>query len=1555
LARLGRIGSDWSSGGRRSRRYIPTVEVLDDRTMPSIVPIGLDFALNNQIFSDQFTSATLRPSVAQASNGNLLAVWTSDTQDGDDLGVYGRLFNSAGVALGNEFRITNSTADDQFDPAVAADSQGRFVVTWSIDTSGNRDIYARRFDASGIALGSEFKANSTAGDDENQSAVAFDDAGNFIVAWTRKNSGDTDIFARRFNASGAPLGADFRVNTLATRDNETPSIAFNSQSQTFLIAWAADQGGGWDILGQRLDALGAKVGGQFLVNQTTGQDQTNPTVLADAGAFSVAWTGQSSNRNVFNRWFDASSGAALGNEAVLNATTAGDQRDVSIVVVGGGEYLAVWSSNQTGSFDIYGQKIDAASQRLGGEFLINTATLGSQIQPFVGGGNGAALVIWSGNQNLTWDVFSRAFRQGDIVVSAAPLSTSEAGGSATFTVVLANQPTADVTIGIRSSNLFEGIVSVPALTFTTADWNIPQTVTVIGINDFAVDGDIGFAILTDPAISADPAYNLQDAADVTVLNRDNDAAGFIVTPITGPTSEAGGQATFTVALASQPTADVNFLVVSSNAAEGQTDVTSLTFTSANWNTFQTVTVTGLDDLADDGDVFYNIVLWPAVSTDAVYNAFKPNNVTVVNLDNDTAGIRISPISGATTEAGGSATFTVVLDSRPIADVTVALASSDPSEGTIAIGSLTFTTANWNVAQTVTVQGVDDGASDGDRAYFIVTGPAVSADPFYNGLNPADVAVTNLDDEPVSGVVLGTVSGPTTEAGGTATFTIALSRAPILGTVQIAVVSGDTSEGTVATPVLTFGGGNWSVPQTVTIVGVDDAIADGDRAFSADLSVAFALDPFFLLLTPIPSVPVINQDDDVAGILVSPVSGPVSETGTTATFSVVLASRPLANVVVPVRSGDLSEGTVSTGALTFTPGNWNVAQTVTVQGVDDLIVDGDVGFAVILDPAVTADSTYQGINSQSIAVINRDDDVAGILVSALSGPTTEAGGAAFFTISLASQPTAAVTIGLTIDRPSEGVLFVGSVTFTPLNWNTPQAVFVQGQDDFVADGDQRFNVITALATSADLAYQGRSAANVVGFNLDDDVAGFVIGPISGSTTEAGGTASFTVVLTSQPTGVVLIPVTSSNPAEGAVSAAPLIFDAANWNIPQTVVVSGVDDSIVDGAQTYLVNLGPATSTDVSFQGQSAGSVVVVNQDDDVPGILITAVSGPTTEAGGFATFKIVLQSQPIDDVTITMRSSDTAEGALLVGQVTFTALDWNVAQTVIIQGVDDPRIDGDQAYAIQFSVASTDPQYAASALTPVSVVNQDDDLPRGPAPTGNTPPITPVVPPIVVVIVAPPPSNTKPDGTPAITPAQDTPAVNPDDDVVGKPVNNDAVDKDLPKFVAISTVGIAPPTIAAAAPPPAIALAAPPAAPEPAQAPPAAQAAPANAPAPAPAVVAPIPAPVLPLAASLAELRAQIQAQIQAQTSHFNSVADTAARHASTEKRIVNAALTISAAVTAGYALLASQLLSWAIAFLTAQPLWRRFDPLEILFAWDEEKRRRRKNDKERLTSLVKRE
>jgi hypothetical protein len=223
--------------------------------------------------------------------------------------------------------------------------------------------------------------------------------------------------------------------------------------------------------------------------------------------------------------------------------------------------------------------------------------------------------------------------EGINVTSLSGTNTTEAGGMVTFDVTLNSQPFADVTVFIVSGNVAEGTVSVSSLTFTAANWSVAQQVSVIGENEFIDDGDQAYVIELQPALSADRNYDALDAGDVALTNQDNDTAGITMAPTTGlVTDESGASDTFSVVLTSQPLANVVIDLSSSNTDEGTLSASSLTFTSGNWNIPQLVTVTGVNDAPNDGDIAYQAIAAPAASADSNYNGLAAGAVDVTNLD-----------------------------------------------------------------------------------------------------------------------------------------------------------------------------------------------------------------------------------------------------------------------------------------------------------------------------------------------------------------------------------------------------------------------------------------------------------------------------------------------------------------------------------------------------------------------------------------------------------------------------------------------------------------------------------------------------------------------------------------------------------------------------------------------------------------------------------------------------------------------------------------------------------------------------------------------------------
>src|SRR5438034_1329904 len=170
-------------------------------------PVGPEFRVNTYIPGNEFGS-----SIAADALGNFVVVWQSSNQDGSLTGVFGQRYASSGAPLGPEFRVNTYTTSNQFGPAVASDASGNFVVVW---TSQYQDgsafgIFGQRYASSGAPVGAEFRVNTYTTGDQSSPDVASDGAGDFVVVWqsASQDGSGQGVFGQRFAASGAPVGAE---------------------------------------------------------------------------------------------------------------------------------------------------------------------------------------------------------------------------------------------------------------------------------------------------------------------------------------------------------------------------------------------------------------------------------------------------------------------------------------------------------------------------------------------------------------------------------------------------------------------------------------------------------------------------------------------------------------------------------------------------------------------------------------------------------------------------------------------------------------------------------------------------------------------------------------------------------------------------------------------------------------------------------------------------------------------------------------------------------------------------------------------------------------------------------------------------------------------------------------------------------------------------------------------------------------------------------------------------------------------------------------------------
>jgi predicted transcriptional regulator len=373
---------------------------------------------------------------------------------------------------------------------------------------------------------------------------------------------------------------------------------------------------------------------------------------------------------------------------------------------------------------------------------------------------------------------------------------------------------------------------------------------------------------------------------------------------------------------------------------------------------------------------------------------------------------------------------------------------------------------------------------------------------------------------------------------------------------------------------------------------------------------------------------------------------VSEAGSTDSFTVVLDAQPASDVVMSVGSTDTGEVTVSPASLTFTNSNWETAQTVTVTGIDDSVIDGTQTTTVTVSvvDASSADA-YDSVADSTVSVTTSDDDTAGFTLSGTSATVTEAGSTATFTAVLDAQPATDVVLSVSSADTGEVTVSPAQLTFTSSNWNAAQTVTVTGVDDSLTDGNQTTAVTVSIVdASSDNTFDPLADQTVTVTTSDNDSPGISTTESDGSTgtTETGGTDSFTVVLNTQPPSDVVASVVSSDTGEVTVAPAQLTFTASNWNTAQTVTVTGVDDTAVDGNQNTTITLAVIdASSDDGYDPVVDVTISVTNTDNDAPVVTTTT----TTTAPATTT------APPAETLTLSAFASGTS-----------AALDWAPSAT-----------------------------------------------------------------------------------------------------------------------------------------------------------------------------------------------------------------------------------------------------------------------------------------------------
>ena len=900
-----------------------------------------------------------------------------------------------------------------------------------------------------------------------------------------------------------------------------------------------------------------------------------------------------------------------------------------------------------------------------------------------------------------------------VTISPASLSvTVVEGETANFTVVLDTIPTGTVTFTSSSTNNAAVTVTSSPLVFGSGNWNTPQTVDLMGVEDTNADDE---SVNIANVFSGGGGYGAVVPPAVTATTGDNDTEGVVLTPATITVPE-GRSGFYTVELGTPPSGTAT-VVAAISGIPSLHDLTltpsagtMLTFTATTWNVAQTVSVAA----AVDNDIHNeNIDITHAVTG---YGSTTGPVLTVLADEKPIVGFQAG--GGIHTEASttlSNSEFCVRVVSGPVSarfpslslQLTVTGGTATAGDDyTFTPAAITLTAPNDVPCQTISY--IEDAIDEADETIIVTLAVAGATTADDVTIQTPITSTNTITNDDIAGVTVDQPASASIAEGTMTTYTVELRSDPEDATVTVTPASSDAMVATVAPAVLTFVSADWNVAQTVTISGVDDADAIADPAVMITHTVAGYTQGDGTAITTATAVPMTVTETDMARITVAATATAVNE-GADAVYTVVLDTMPSAQVVLNPDSDRMYMSTPAGGvsfddadfaALTFTTMNWNTAQTVRLTVDDDADAVGGTfspGYTATAGSGDYATLQNTGTNRLVFTVTDPEDATVTESVAAISVMEGMSGA---YTLVLTSSPLGGnVEITPVNPTPAVATLDTDTLTFTADDWNVAQTVSVSGVQDPDAVEDAPVTFTHTLA-AAGTDYAAVAVANVVATITEDEMRELEVSLSTLSVTEGTSTATYTVVLTSLPVGGdgnATVSIATSDASVATVSPATVVFDDGSnnniWNVPVTIAVTGVmdDDANIAGDIATLMHSISGGTDYVAGDTGSADDVDIIGVEDDKPTVRIDWSPNPLVvdeadaAAGEVATtamYRVKLDFAPYGgNATVTpVVSNGNPDGVKNItinsaSALTFTMANWNDWQTVVVGAADDPDAVG----------------------------------------------------------------------------------------------------------------------------------------------------------------------------------------------------------------------------------------------------------------------------------------
>ena len=889
-----------------------------------------------------------------------------------------------------------------------------------------------------------------------------------------------------------------------------------------------------------------------------------------------------------------------------------------------------------------------------------------------------------------------------VMISPAHIDLDEPGPGETavpdsYSVALTSQPTATATVAVGGA--IDSVVSLDndTLTFTTMNWNTLQTVTVTPLRD--ADAIDEFVAITHTVTGGD--YEGRRADDVGVRVDDSDDRDVIVSqPM--PALREGSDSTYTVALASQPTATTTVSITVAGDVDVTINLTELTFTTARWDTPQTITVTA----AEDNDTTDDTAELTHVARGSDYVSVT-KRVSVTATDDDPDVEVTYGAANYTVAEGDTVMVTVTLSAAPQRPLVIPLTASN--QGTASLAdytvptSVTFGSTDTSVSFTFTA--TQDSDNDDGESVLLGFGTALPAG-VTAGSTDRTVVTIDDDDDPAVSVSFASASYTVTE-GDSVVVAVSLSAIPEREVVIPLSLSGTATavDDYLGVPgSVTFGVSDTSVSFTVT--AVDDNDDDDNEWFWISFgTLPSRVTPAMMRI----ATNVLIVDNDVS---VSFGSGTYSVAeGSSVVVAVGLSAAPERPLVIPLSVSGTATVTADfsgvPGSVRFGVSDTSVSFTVTT--VDD-VVDDDAETVVVALGALPAGVTAAAPAETVVTIVDDDDPM--VSVSFGSGTYSVAeGSSVVVAVSLSEAPKREVVVPLAVSGTATAVTdfsgVPGSVTFGVSDTSVSFTVTTVGD---TLDDDAETVVVALGALPAGVTATAPAETVVTIVDDDDPMVSVSFGSGTYSVAE-GSSVVVAVALSEAPKREVVVPLAVSGTATAVTdfSGVPgsVTFGVSDTSVSFTVTTVG--DTLDDDAETVVVALGalPAGVT-----ATAPAETVVTIVDDDDPMVSVSFGSGTYSVAeGSSVVVAVALSEAPKRQVVVPLAVSGTATAVTdfsgVPGSVTFGVSDTSVSFTVTTVG--DTLDDDAETVVVALGALPAGVTATAPAETVVTIVDDDDPM------------------------------------------------------------------------------------------------------------------------------------------------------------------------------------------------------------------------------------------------------